>query len=132
MKNDKQKPALMENRGFPRVSANCEMTFRPVEDADGRFDDLKTKHAAALNNISGGGISFEAPAAVAEGQMLALELQLPGFPMEVISMGKVSWCDAQEKGGYEIGVEFWWIGWKDEEAQNSIRNFIADRLRCDD
>jgi hypothetical protein len=29
---------------------------------------------------------------------------------------------------YDIGVECWWIGWKDIDVQQKIANFIAGSL----
>jgi Tfp pilus assembly protein PilZ len=85
-----------------------------------------------MKNISGGGICFSNPDQIPEGSMLALEVALPEFPDTVISMGKVCWCRASTDGDdYEIGVEFWWIGWKDEAAQQKLRSFITTALRED-
>ena len=66
-----------------------------------------------MNNISGGGICFTNAVAVPKGKMLALEMELPGFPTSVISMGKVIWCrESQDgRGLFDVGVEFWWVGW---------------------
>ncbi len=32
---------------------------------------------------------------------------------------------AREKGGYEIGAEFWWIGWKNDDAQQTVKDYIV-------
>ena len=123
-----QEKSLAEQRSFPRVSASCDVKFKPVE-GDPNFDQLKTDGSGVMNNISGGGISFQTSEALEVDQMIALEVNLPGFPNNVISMGKVCWCcDSESGSGYDVGVEFWWIGWQDESAQAKIRGFITDAL----
>lgn len=130
MSDADRRAALDEKRSFPRVSAACGLSWRPI-DADEGLETLAERNQAVMNNISGGGISFVTAEPIDVGHMLALEVQLPGFPTAVISMGKVVWCrpSNDEPGRHEAGVEFWWIGWKDEETQNQIREFIAESLR---
>ncbi|MEZ6194872.1 MAG: PilZ domain-containing protein [Planctomycetota bacterium] len=132
MSDSNRRAALDEKRSFPRVSANCHLAWRAMDEA-GQLERLAEKNDAVMNNISGGGICFTNPVEVERGRMLALEVELPGFPMAVISMGKVVWCrpSSERSGAFDVGVEFWWIGWKDEEAQNQIRRFITDSLRRD-
>lgn len=130
MKSPSEREALVENRRFPRVSASCGLRFTPVSESDvaARLDSMSE---AMMRNISGGGICFVSERPLTPGCMLALELRLPGFPMDVISMGKVAWSRPLEDDapGFEIGLEFWWIGWEDEEAQTRIRGFIAETLK---
>jgi Tfp pilus assembly protein PilZ len=130
MSDTNRRTALDEERSFPRVSAACGLSWRPIDREEG-LDKLADRNEAVMNNISGGGISFTSDEKIPVGRMLALEVELPGFPTAVISMGKVVWCRPaeDEPGRFEAGVEFWWIGWKDEETQNQIRQFIAQSLQ---
>ena len=123
--------SVRERRKFPRVDVNCEVKFRPVDLEDG-VRDLGDQTPGVLNNISGGGVCFVAPDRQSEGQMLALELSLPGFPRDVISYGRVCWSVARADGRFDVGVEFWWIGWNDDEAQRQVRDFIKHALSDND
>lgn len=117
----------MDKRRFPRVATNCRMVVKPLEDA-AESGLTAPSEEAVMNNISGGGVSFIHPSELEVGTMLALELELPGFPTSVISMGKVAWCRKAPEG-HEIGVEFWWVGWRDHEAQKRIGEYITQALR---
>ena len=117
----------MDNRRFPRVAGECNMVVRPLDDAS-ESGLSRPSDEAVMNNISGGGVSFIHPTQLDIGTMLALELELPGFPTSVISMGKVAWC-RKAGGEFEIGVEFWWVGWRDHEAQKKIGEYITHALK---
>ena len=64
------------------------------------------------------------------GQLLALTIQLPGLPTSVIALGKVQWSKPIDDG-HDVGIEFWWVGWEDQSAQEQIRNFISTTLHDD-
>ncbi len=130
MSEESRENTLQEQRNFPRVSRSCGVSFRHVsKDA---YEGQERPDPATMKNISGGGICFLNPEEISTGSMLALEVALPEFPDTVISMGKVCWCKpAEGDDGFEIGVEFWWIGWKDEAAQQKLRSFITTALRED-
>lgn len=117
----------MDNRRFPRVAGECNMVVRPLDDAS-ESGLSRPSEDAVMSNISGGGVSFVQADAIEDGAMLALELELPGFPTSVISMGKVVWCRPKDDE-YEIGVEFWWVGWRDHEAQKKIGEYITRSLK---
>lgn len=120
------------NREFPRVSRSCPVSYRVLE--NGSAAEAGKSTPAIMNNISGGGICFTSADPFEIGTMLALQVELPGFPAGVISMGRVVWCRPapDEPGRQEIGVEFWWVGWKDESAQKEISSFIRTALDADD
>jgi len=131
LRREKPTPAVGERRKFPRVAVTCDVKYRPVDLEDG-VRELRENSPAVMKNISGGGICFVASDRQRPGQMLALEVWLPGFPSAVVSYGRVSWCERREDGRFDVGVEFWWIGWNDEDAQHNIRAFLADALGDDD
>ena len=128
MKSSSREQSVQEQRKFPRVSANCTLSYRRV-DGDPGFRRMAESNDAILENISGGGIAFASSERLEVGTMLALEVALPELPTSVISMGRVVWSVVSKDGGWDHGVEFYWIGWKDESAQNQIRGFIADALK---
>ena len=115
-----------EKRLFPRVSQSCNLRFRSLDAAEVPGAD-KSDQDAVMKNISGGGISFSSPDPLPVGTMLAMEVDLPGFPTGVISMGRVVWC-RESDAGHDVGVSFWWVGWKDESAQRKISEFITRAL----
>ena len=132
MNKNTPNPSIGERRMFPRVHASCDVSYAAVE-GDPGFEDLRATQNALLKNISGGGICFVAQDPVEPGQMLALEISLPGLPSSVISYGKVCWCTQRDGAdGWEVGVEFWWIGWQSEDAQEQIRGFITESLSKSD
>lgn len=132
MKSPTKAKSLQEQRRYPRVNAKeCKINYRRMEGSPGSQQPSGDPTLAAMNNLSAGGVSFQNSEAIPTGTMLALEMTLAGQPDTVISMGKVAWCEQDGQGGYDIGVEFWWIGWKDETVQKQVRSFIADALRRD-
>ena len=119
-----------EQREFPRVSSRCLVDFKPVGD-DARFLEMQRGSQGLLQNISGGGVCVRMDSDQAAGQLLALTIQLPGFPTSVIALGKVQWSKPVD-GGFDCGIEFWWVGWEDQSAQEQIRNFISTTLNDDE
>lgn len=104
------------------------MSWRAVND-DPAFAMLATQKGV-MQNISGGGVCFTSVTDPGLGKMIALSLDLPGLPASVLSLGRTVWTKPAA-GGFDVGVEFWWIGWKDEDVQQKIRSYIADKLRTE-
>ena len=42
--------------------------------------------------------------------------------------GCTVWCVEQGGGKYELGMEFWWIGWGDDGAQQAVSGYIKKAL----
>jgi hypothetical protein len=82
-------------------------------------------------NISGGGVCFSSDTPVELGTVLAVEMNLPEFEAPVVTLGRVAWCE-EGSGSYEIGTEFWWIGWGDENVQRSIGDYVRRALETDE
>ena len=75
-------------------------------------------------NISGGGLCFEATEALDKDMVVALEINSDDFSSAILALARVAWCKPRADA-YEIGAEFWWIGWRDHQAQSLIADFIA-------
>ena len=119
-----EQPLSSENRKFPRLKDSCVLRFRQVE-----ADTLPEDGVEALTvNISGGGICFKSPSAVETGSLLAIELTLPEFNSAVVSFGRAVWCEPAGDGSFQVGLEFWWIGWGDDGAQRAITEYIKSTL----
>lgn len=119
---------MREKRMFPRVSASCEITWRTIDERS----ITKGKRAQCLEpgimqNISGGGLCFSSDTPPPVGGMLALKMRLVDVPTPVIALGRATWVE-ESIAGYEVGVEFWWIGWQDEGAQAELRSLITHKL----
>jgi hypothetical protein len=117
---------MKERRVFPRVSTSCEITWRVVDErSEERI--APPVEGGFLQNISGGGLCFSTSSPPPIGVMLALKIKLPELPSPVIALGRATWCE-DGISGYEVGIEFWWIGWQDEGVQAEIRNLITHKL----
>ncbi len=113
-----------EKRCFPRLKRSCALRYRHIEG-----DSLPVDGQEALTvNISGGGIAFQVSESVDAGTLLAIELTLPEFDAPVVSLGRTVWCDPAEDGSFQVGGEFWWIGWGDDGAQRAIADSIRKAL----
>ena len=113
-----------ENRKFPRVLNSTQLRWRPAP-AETAFEE------GMQLNISGGGVCFYAPREIGLGEILAIELDMPSFPVGVLALGRVVWCRvATQPGtsGYDIGVEFHWVGWDSAKAQQSIADYVKGLL----
>lgn len=118
------RPQASENRRFPRLKESCGLRYRRIQS-----DSLPDEGVDALTvNISGGGVCFEADEAVEPGALLAIELSLEDFDSAVVSLGRAVWCEPRADGNFEVGMEFWWIGWGDDGAQKAISEYIKNEL----
>ena len=117
---------LTDYRQFPRVSAAANLRWRVVEG-----DEIKPQtppDSGGLQiNISGGGICFATPDPLATGAMLAIELQLPGYPSGVIALARVVWC-RKAASGHEVAAEFHWVGWDSTSVQEQVLSYIREQL----
>ncbi|MBM3222309.1 MAG: PilZ domain-containing protein [Candidatus Tectomicrobia bacterium] len=108
-------------RRFPRLRKDFQITYRTVDREKFENDPI----SAMAINISGGGVCFEASEDLHKGALVALDIRSDDFGAPILALAKVVWCKAQRGGGYTVGAEFWWIGWGDKAAQNTIANYVA-------
>lgn len=109
-------------RKFPRINKNYDISYKSIE--QGQFEDNPISSLAV--NISGGGICFAANEKLAKGSVVALEINASNLESSILGLARVAWCKPSGDG-YEVGAEFWWVGWRDNEAQNNIADFIATK-----
>lgn len=112
--------SVFRRRKFPRVNKNYLVSYKCIE--QGQFEDNPISSLAV--NISGGGICFEAKEKLAKGSVVALDIKADNLSSSILGLARVAWCK-QRGDGYEVGAEFWWVGWRDSEVQNDIANYIA-------
>lgn len=116
---------MFDKRKFPRLGEIWELDYRTI-----KLEQFKKNPLSSFTvNISGGGIRFEADEEIPEGTMLALELKSTIFPTSIIGLAKTIWCKKErKKDKYDVGVEFWWTGWKDNNAQQKVADYISKQI----
>ena len=119
-----EQPTTSESRRFPRLKESCRIRYKQI-DGSGLEGELTE---AITVNISGGGVCFNADERIDPGTLLAIELLVPDFTSPVVSLGRVAWCDPAATQSFDVGIEFWWIGWGDDSAQRAISDHIKRSL----
>ncbi|MFC1530110.1 PilZ domain-containing protein [Gemmatimonadota bacterium] len=115
---------MEDRRHYPRLGEIWDVAYRPI-DSEEQKDELLRGNTV---DISSGGVQFEADDEIAEGTILALELETTVFPSSIIAVGKVVWCSKQEKKDkYAVGVEFQWMGWEDLDVQQALTEYITSQ-----
>ncbi len=107
-------------RRFPRLNKDFHITYRMVDQEKFDHDPIKS---LALN-ISGGGVCFEATDNLQKGTLVALDMRSDDFNAPILALAKVVWCKPYG-ARYQVGAEFWWVGWGDDQAQTTIANYVA-------
>jgi hypothetical protein len=107
-------------RRFPRLRKDFQITYRMVDQE--KFDQDPIKSLAV--NISGGGVCFEATEDLQKGALVALDIRSDDFTAPILALAKVVWC--KPRGDmYQVGAEFWWVGWGDKQAQTTLANYVS-------
>jgi len=125
--SDEEKGSGKERRRFPRLSTACAIRVRPLSGVNLTGDGIE----GMTVNISGGGLRYKSEACVELGAFLAVELRLPDFPSPVLALARAAFCSS-DGPPFEVGLEFWWVGWGDDSAQRAISDFIKTELRQQD
>jgi c-di-GMP-binding flagellar brake protein YcgR len=115
---------MRDKRKFPRLKNEWQLTYRVLE--EDRF--LNDPIRQFTVNISGGGICFTSHEELKPNTMVALELESDQFTSPILAMAKVVWSK-RARDGYEVGAEFWWIGWQNNDAQQAIASYIATETK---
>jgi c-di-GMP-binding flagellar brake protein YcgR len=114
-----------DQRKYPRLGTIWDVEYRVLTSEEFEGNPLQSFTV----NISGGGICFEAREEIKPGTILTLEMKSPIFPSAILALAKAVWCRKNtEKGKYEVGVEFWWTGWKDRNAQEAVADYISKHI----
>jgi len=107
-------------RKFPRLSRKFKISYKMVDQE--KFDNDPISSLAL--NISGGGVCFEADENLQQGALVALDIHSHDFDAPILALAKVMWCKPRGSR-YQVGAEFWWVGWGDNKAQATIANYVA-------
>lgn len=111
---------MFKRRKFPRVSKEYSVSYSMVDQE--QFDRNPVSSLAV--NISGGGLCFTTEEPLDKGSMVALDIDADDLHSSILALAKVKWCKPLSGTTYEIGAEFWWIGWRDNDAQHTVADFI--------
>ena len=64
----------------------------------------KPKSKCKIKDLSREGIRVTGPASINKGDILELELMLPGEVMPIIASGEVAWSKKMESKAYDVGM----------------------------
>ena len=111
---------MRNQRRFQRLNEKWQLTYHILEEDHFLSGPI---HQYTLN-ISGGGTCFTTDEEIKPGTPVALELNSDQYPAPILALANVVWCK-RRRHTYEVGAEFWWVGWKNDSAQRTIANYVA-------
>jgi len=115
---------MFEKRKFPRLGESWDIDYQII-----RSMEIKNNTIDGLTvNISGGGICFQANEEIPKGTMLAIELKSAEFNSSIMALAKTVWCKEKDINVYDVGAEFWWTGWKSNNSQKAMLNYVSKQL----
>ncbi len=118
---------MFQRRKFPRINKNYDVSYKCID--QDQFEENPISSFAV--NISGGGVCFEAREHLKKDTVVALEINSNNIESPILALARVAWC--KHRGDiYEIGAEFWWVGWRNNAAQNDIAAYIADKTAANE
>jgi len=113
----------MKKRKFPRLDESWNLTYRVIDRASIAGSPIN----ALMLNVSGGGVCFSSAEPLAPESILAVEMESVELESPVICLARCVWCNPKKLDGrYDVGAEFFWVGWKDDSAQVKIANYVKD------
>jgi c-di-GMP-binding flagellar brake protein YcgR len=115
---------MIDKRKFPRLSEMWKMNYKTITSNVSKKSPIRSLTV----NISGGGICFEADEKISIGDILAIELESTSLPSSIIAFAEAKWCKKKsEEEKYEVGAEFCWIGWIDNDAQMAVAEYVKNK-----
>ena len=114
-----------DRRRQPRAEVSFPVSYKVLDESG----EMRARVSGSAINVSGTGIRFQTDEPLESGVMVVAEFKLPASESEMIAAGRVVWSRRSDAGGYEVGVEFWWLGWRDEDAQQSLAEYIQRKIK---
>ena len=112
---------MAEPRKFPRLANDWQLKYQKIKRE--RFQEQSLE--SFILNVSGGGLCFTAKEEFPPETLLAVEMQAQALESPVIAIVNTVWCQKRRLDAmYDLGCEFWWIGWKDDNAQKQLSDYI--------
>jgi len=117
---------MANKRKFPRLANDWILKYRKIKRNGHQENPLNS----LMLNLSGGGVCFTATEELAPETAVALEMQPPDLESPVIAIANTIWCKKRRRDNlFDIGCEFWWIGWKDDNAQAQLADYIKTNTK---
>jgi len=103
-----------QSRKWPRAEASGKLRYWIVQPPEPLSDPFN----GSVMNVSRGGMAFLGTEATPVDSVILAELSVASLPGRTVAcMARVVWCeDSPASSQYNIGAEFWWIGWADPAA----------------
>lgn len=116
---------MKDKREYLRLSEIWNLNYKIIA-----LEDIKKSNISSLTvNIGGGGVRFETDEEIPAGAMLVLDLKSKHFPSPIIAIAKSIWCKkAKKKDKFDVGVQFWWTGWKENDSKEAVSEHIIKNL----
>jgi len=117
-------PTFPDRRAEPRAGATFPVQYKLLDE---KGQEQRQVCGSAVN-VSDSGLRFQTDEQLQTGCVVAAEFNLPGSESEVVAVGKVVWCRPSDQAGFDVGMEFWWLGWRDEHAQQALADYVQSKL----
>jgi len=118
-----EEQSFEERRRQQRLAVSFPVLYK-VLDEEGQTIE---KVGGTAVNIGGGGLCFRTDEELSPNHVVAAEFRLPESTDEVVAVGRIVWCRPSEGEGFEVGVEFSWLGWRDEAAQQALSDYVQSK-----
>ncbi len=117
-----------ERRRAVRISERLQVAYRALR---GEESARKT-HAAETLNLSASGLCLATGERLERESNLALEIRLEGHDKLVVAMGRVVWCEPDDKAGgggrFLVGICFTWLREEDRTPLGVIADYVQARV----
>ena len=113
-----------ERRKFPRFKVGVEVHWKKIASAD----EKTAQHISHVKDLSTGGVCLVLHSGIRLGDLLQLDIKLPGDKGDIHIKGKVVWMDFQaripgrDSTACEGGIEFLELS---SETQKELERFTA-------
>jgi c-di-GMP-binding flagellar brake protein YcgR len=122
----------VEKRRFPRVAVSLNVRFKVINNTPEAESLAKGREALASQstNVSKGGVALYTEYKLAKGDLVKVELVLPGSTKPVKAFAEVKWCQAAREGGkdggFRAGILFMALRREDEERLEVFLNKLSE------
>jgi hypothetical protein len=121
----------VEKRRFPRLSVSLHVRFKVINNTPEAEELAKGREAqpSKSTNVSKGGVALSTEYRLAKGDLVKVELVLPGSIKPVKAFAEVKWCAAAKEGdkdgAFRAGILFMALRREDEERLDTFLGQLA-------
>jgi len=112
---------MIEKRSFPRLRRDWEIEYQVSESKSVQTVPIK----GGIRDLGAGGFSFRSESASPPNALLQFAILPTDLFKPIVGVARIAWTRGQ-KGSYESGAQFVWVGWKDMDALTSIAQYVRD------